>query len=265
MNYIFYDLETNGIDVLNNAIMQMTIIDKEGQILLNEYVYPHDGIIDATHVHGIDEKKLRENDALQLNELVVLIKKVLKEKYNREDIIWVAYNNFGFDQMVLEMSFKKINARSPENWYFMDIYPLIKERFSNIRPNYKLSSVYKFLINNKEGINYHSSLDDCMCLFELFEFCLIFEDDFKKYMRSKMGSYQIMEDKLTSLAGYNKYMEFERFNILKIGDLYEKFKKVQFNTDDFFKVLKEELNMKSDFYAHQIIKQIQCIYQLHKK
>ena len=122
MNYIFYDLETNGIDVLNNAIMQMTIIDKEGQILLNEYVYPYDGIIDATHVHGIDEKKLRENDALQLNELVVLIKKVLKEKYNREDIIWVAYNNFGFDQMVLEMSFKKINARSPENWYFMDLH-----------------------------------------------------------------------------------------------------------------------------------------------
>ena len=264
MNYIFYDLETNGIDVLNNSIMQMTIMDIEGQILLNEYVYPHDGIIDATHIHGIDEKKLKENDAVNLEQLIVQIKKVIKENFNRKDIIWVAYNNFGFDQMVLEMGFKKVNARMPENWSFMDIFPLVKDKFKNIQPNYKLSSVYKFLVNKNEGINYHCSLDDCICLFEIFQVCTIFEDEFINYTRSKMNSHQIQDCKLSSLAGYNKYMEFERFNVNKIGDLYHAYRLNGYNRDEFIQYLKGTLNMRSGFYASNISKQIECIHALNK-
>ena len=126
MNYLIFDLETNGVDVLNNSIMQMTIIAIDGKILLNEYVYPFDGKIDAVHVHKIDEKKLKESNALTLDQLCCLIKRVIRDNYGRSDITWVAYNNFGFDQIVLERGFKLVNNRMPDNWYFMDIMPLIK-------------------------------------------------------------------------------------------------------------------------------------------
>ena len=61
MQVIFYDLETNGLDVLTNSIMQMTMVDDGGGVFLNEYVYPFDGVIAASHIHGIDQKKLETN------------------------------------------------------------------------------------------------------------------------------------------------------------------------------------------------------------
>ena len=48
MNYVIYDLETNGINVLDNSIMQMTMLSTDGTVLFNEYVYPFDGKIAAT-------------------------------------------------------------------------------------------------------------------------------------------------------------------------------------------------------------------------
>ena len=192
MNYVVYDLETNGVNVLNNSIMQMSVIATDGQVLLNEYVYPFDGIIDAVDIHKIDEKKLKDNNALNLDELCCMIKKVIRDKYGRNSVTWVAYNNFGFDQMVLEMGFKKVNARMPENWSFMDIFPLVKDKFKNIQPNYKLSSVYKFLVNKNEGINYHCSLDDCICLFEIFQVCTIFEDEFINSNKVEVSTAYLM-------------------------------------------------------------------------
>ena len=217
-----------------------------------------------TDINDLKNKSKKENDAVNLEQLIVQIKKVIKENFNRKDIIWVAYNNFGFDQMVLEMGFKKVNARMPENWSFMDIFPLVKDKFKNIQPNYKLSSVYKFLVNKNEGINYHCSLDDCICLFEIFQVCTIFEDEFINYTRSKMNSHQIQDGKLSSLAGYNKYMEFERFNVNKIGDLYHAYRLNGYNRDEFIQYLKGTLNMRSGFYASNISKQIECIHALNK-
>ena len=49
-NYIFFDLETNGLDLKKSAIMQITIINSNGSIIYNKYVYPHDNKIEATQI-----------------------------------------------------------------------------------------------------------------------------------------------------------------------------------------------------------------------
>ena len=79
-----------------------------------------------------------------------------------------------------------------------------------------------------------------------------------------MGSHQIEKCGLLTLAGYNKYMEFEKFNVHNIGDLYNSYVSNGANRLAFINYLKGELNMRSDFYASNITKQIECIYELNK-
>jgi len=264
MNYLIYDLETNGVNVLDNSIMQMTIIATDGNILLNEYIYPFDGKIDAVHVHNIDEKKLRENNALTLEQLCCQIKKIVRENYGRNDITWVAYNNFGFDQIVLERGFKLVNNRMPDNWYFMDVMPLVRSKYPDIKPNYKLATVYEYLIGIKEGINYHNSLDDCMCLLEIFIKCFEHYNDFHKYTRDQLYGVNIFQNKLSKLLYYNKYMNFEFHGIKNIGDLHKLYKTLNYDIDLLKNYLKNELGVKNGFYASNIVKQIDSIHQLNK-
>ena len=46
-NYIFYDLETNGLDYYTTGIMQISMLDFNGNLILNQYVYPYDKRIDG--------------------------------------------------------------------------------------------------------------------------------------------------------------------------------------------------------------------------
>ena len=57
-----FDLETNGLDLKASAIMQITILDIQGKILMNEYVYPYDNNIQGTQIHGIDGNVLQQNN-----------------------------------------------------------------------------------------------------------------------------------------------------------------------------------------------------------
>ena len=266
MNYIIYDLETNGINVLDNSIMQMTMLSTDGTILLNEYVYPFDGIIAATEIHKIDEKKLKESNALTLDQLVQKVKDVIREVYGRKDVVFVAYNNFGFDQIVLERGFKLVNHKMPVNWYFMDVMPLIKNKFPDLKPNYKLATVYENLIKIKknEEINYHNSLDDCMCLLEIFVKCNEFYDDFNKYTRNQLSSAFIFEERLNKLLYYDKRMNFEFHGIKNIGDLYQLFKVHHFDVKEFQEYIKTKFEVKNGFYVKVMINQINGIHELIK-
>ena len=82
-NYVFYDLETNGLDYYTTGIMQITMLDIDGNILLNQYTYPYDNRIDGTAIHGIDKEKLEYNNAVSTSELFILMKNILRAKYNR--------------------------------------------------------------------------------------------------------------------------------------------------------------------------------------
>ena len=262
-NYIIFDLETNGLDLKASAIMQITMLDVQGNILLNEYVYPYDNNIQGTEIHGIDKNILQKNNALSLTQMCLNVKNILRKYFDREDIYWIAYNNFGFDQLILENNYRISNIKIPTNWFFIDLFPLIKELYPTIKPNYKLKSVYEELIGANNTINYHSSLADTQCLLEIFNKVLINESKFQNYTRSLIRGNLIYSCPLTSLQGYHYKMKLERLNINNIGDLCDIYKKMNYDKELFYQFLKNQCNIYIDFYAKNIVKQIDMIKEMN--
>jgi DNA polymerase III alpha subunit (gram-positive type) len=262
-NYVFYDLETNGLDYYTTGILQISILNDKDNILLDQYVYPFDNRIDCTDIHNIDQKKLIDNNAISTKDLCTLIKNIIRKEYDREDVYFIAYNNFGYDQIILENNFKISDIRIPSNWYFVDLFPIIKDIYTDIKPNYKLKTVYEFLFNNiDEKINFHSALDDTRCVLKIFKIIKDKEEIIKKYTRSLLSNNEIFNFPITSFYGYHKSMNFENKGINTIGDMFEIFKLNDKNMDKFVRHLQTKLNVYSLFYINNIIKQINIINYL---
>jgi DNA polymerase III epsilon subunit-like protein len=260
-NYVFFDLETNGLDYITTGIMQMSMIDKEGTVLLNQYVYPFDNRIDGFTIHGIDENKLVLNKAISTVDLCLKVRQILKEKYGRSKVYLVAYNNFGYDQIILENNFKISNIKIPSNWVFSDMYPVIKELYPDIKPNFKLKTVFEKLCGVDNSINFHCSLGDTTCLFHMFK--LIEKADklnlFDKYARESLTDGMILKSDIVTLIGYSKGINFEVKGIKTIGDFHQLFKKYESNNEYFEIFLRNNLGIYSMFYINNLIKQINII------
>lgn len=264
MNYIVYDTETTGLDVLNVDILQMCMIDgNTSNVILNTYVQPQNGLVAGTHIHGIDEEKLKNNNACTFAELFGNIKRILRDKFGRDEVIWVAYNNFGYDQLVFESNCKRANCRMPDQWKFMDVLPLVRNKFTHVYPNYKLSSVYKTLIKrpeNAEEIQFHDALADTMCLNEVFQICRIFEEEFHLYTRPKLDSVHIFNAAPNTLSGYHPMMNFSQFGVHNMGDLFAKFRKLNNNLADFAEFLMKDLRVREKYKATRMANDV---YKLH--
>jgi len=259
-NYVFYDLETNGLDYYTTGIMQISMIDVNGYVLLNQYVYPFDKRIDCSAIHGIDEQKLIDNNAIETTELCELIKRILREKYERDDIYLVAYNNFGYDQIILENNFKITGIKMPSNWYFTDMFPIIKEIYPDLKPNFKLATVFKNLCSeNDTDIQYHCALADTTCLYQIFKIVRSRNYDFSRYTRSLLHSDLINESPIRTINGYHKAMNLEGKNIKTIGDLYRLFQKVEYKDIDFEDCLKTSYNIYSKYGISNMIKHMKVI------
>lgn len=260
LNYVFYDLETNGLDYYTTGIMQISLINIDGTVLLNQYVYPFDNRIDGTHIHGIDLEKLRENNAISTQNLCELMKDILRKKFGRDDVYLIAYNNFGYDQIILENNFKTVNIKMPSNWYFVDLFPLLKELYPTIKPNFKLATVFEQLCGHDDSINFHCALADTTCMYKIFEskkneiIPLL-----NKYTRSSLFNPKILDSPISSLGGYSSGMKLEHKNIKTIGHLYQIYYGYGYNEDALIFYLKDKLGIYSNFYANNMIKQLNVI------
>lgn len=262
--YVFYDLETNGLDWKTTGIMQMSILDINGSTILNQYTYPFDNRIGGTEIHHIDEEKLVKNNAISTIELCILIKKILRERYDRNDIYLIAYNNFGYDQNILENNFKISNIKIPNNWYFTDLFPIIKELYPNIKPNHKLITVFENICGKDDSINFHCSLGDTTCLYRLFNKIGYNPTIFNKYTRSLMSNNKIKESSISSINGYHSSLPFNSNNIHKIGDLFNIYHANNFDNDKFDAYLERNLNIYSKYFRSNLVKQVDFIHYLSK-
>jgi DNA polymerase III alpha subunit (gram-positive type) len=264
--YIFFDLETNGLDYYTTSIMQTTILDYNGEVLLNQYTYPFDNRIDGYDIHGIDKNKLIKNNAISTVDLCTLIKKIIRSNYGRGDIYFIAYNNFGYDQIILENNFKICNVKIPDNWYFIDLFPIVKELYRNIKPNYKLKSVYEYFMGKDEIINFHCSLADTQCLYKIFikleyeikEKCIL-----SKYTRPLLNNPKIFIAPVSTLSGYTDSMLLNAKNIYNISDLYNVFANLNYCITDFENYMETKLNIYNTYYRKNMIKQIEAIYKFN--
>ncbi len=260
----FYDFETNGINPLTCAALQLAIISNTGDILKNQYIYPYDDKIAATEIHGIDEQKLKDNNALKSDDVFKELIDWVNSIYPEKNILWVAYNNFGYDQIVMESHLKRINKKVPENWYFLDLFPMVKEYYQNIKPNYKLKTVYEHLCPNQEAVQYHCALADSICLYRIYN--KLIEKNMEKiflskYIRKGFGDKSICDSPISGLGGYNYKMEslYKKFGFKKIGDIYNKYKEKKSCNEEFRKYLKEELKIYSEIHNKNFTEQMSYI------
>jgi len=265
-NYVFYDLETNGLDYYSTGILQMTMLNYNGYVLLNQYTYPFDNRIEGFEIHSIDENKLIQNNAISTVDLCTLIKKIIRNNYGRGDIYFVAYNNFGYDQIILENNFKICNLNIPQNLYFIDIYPIIKELYPKMKPNFKLSTVYENLCKSKEDntpINFHCALADTTCLYKIYKVIDSNGNEIllKKYLRPLLQSKEFLLAPIYTLGGYISSLDkkFYSNDIKSIGNMYDVFKKMEYNDQIYELYLRNKLNIYSDFLIHTFIKNMKII------
>ncbi len=263
-NVIFFDLETNGTrPFYKSAIMQISFKLYDGSIHENHYVFPYDNIIGATEIHGIDAELLVTKNAISSE---VMLNKLLKQFSNENEIYYfVAYNNFGFDQNVLEHHFKIHNLVVPKNWMFMDILPYIQENFQAIRKNggYKLSNVYDIMCK-KEGelINFHNAEDDVYCLGEIYKKLDLEKSKIVPFIRGGYTNNEILKAPISSIMGYAPFFGFERKGINRISDLIEQYKKMEKNIDLFRLYLKQKIGIYSEMYLNKICEQITVLNDL---
>ncbi|NLB70512.1 MAG: 3'-5' exonuclease [Chloroflexi bacterium] len=95
LNPIFLDTETTGIG-LNDVVIEVAIVDREGQVLYDSLVNPQRPIPEeSSRVHGITDEMVQ--DALTLNQVWADIEKIF---HNRA----VGIYNAEFDMRLLKQS-----------------------------------------------------------------------------------------------------------------------------------------------------------------
>jgi DNA polymerase III epsilon subunit-like protein len=276
---VFFDTETNGLPTENGAIqpaiMQIVIFDEEGKSIFSKYVIPYDGSVSGTFIHGISQTTLDTNNALTMLATAELIKTTLRTKYGRSRINWIAYNTFGFDQSVLEANFKAVNIKMPNNWYFTDLLPIVKVCYPNLKPNFKLGTVYRVLNNVSEQdfnkLELHNADTDVMCLHAIY--LKMFQentDNFKrlirKYTRPLLSNPEILESHISVIYGYHSNIPFESFGFTKVGDFMKVFRSNAVKCDvQAFKTELFNMGLKcSGFITNNIANNINSINSLSK-
>jgi DNA polymerase III epsilon subunit-like protein len=265
MKLLFYDLETTGLDTSIAAIMQMAVMDENNNVLINSYIYPYDGIISGTNIHGIDENKLKENNALECKNALENFINIIKSNFNEEDIYLIAYNNFGYDQQVLEYNLNRFQLKLPDNWYFTDLYPYFryKYRFHKFE-NFKLSTVFQNLIRQlslDENHKLHDGLFDVIMLKELYD-----KHKNEKYIilnnhtRQQLSNKKILFCNINLIDGYSTKCNFKKNNINLIGDLMNIYNNL--DEDDMNNYLNNNINIKQSFYRNKVLCELKNIKYL---
>ncbi len=153
------DLETTGIDVLNDEAIQLSVLDlKTTNILCNEHLLSPVPISKgAFRIHGKDEAWLLENDAVEFMGVYAEIASLLKEKV-------VAGYNVAFDACILDNMCTRRGLEPFKVGMWVDLMPamtLIHGRWSSYRKGFAWPKLSDFNIRKRE---LHDAVSDCLVL-----------------------------------------------------------------------------------------------------
>lgn len=150
-HYIIVDTETTGLDA-DDQIIEISIIDLDGNILLNTLVTPAVEITSGAYdVHGISLDYLKAINAPTFDQVYIKIKTILENK------IMLAYNA-PFDCRLIEQSCEAYNLDDIKI-EFEDIMRIATDEYGMHGHKYiSLASI-------SESEQTHRALDDCLlCL-----------------------------------------------------------------------------------------------------
>src|SRR6056297_872230 len=185
---VFFDLETTGMDIANDRIVEISLLrifpngDKESKTMKVNPEMPIDP--KAIEVHGITNEDVK--DAPTFTEVAKIVQKFI------EGCDLAGFNSNRFDLPLLAEEFIRAD---------MD-YDLKKQRFIDVQVIFHkmekrtLSAAYNFYCN-KELVNAHSAEADTEATYEV--------------LKAQLDKYDSLEndvEKLSEFSAHNKHADF---------------------------------------------------------
>ncbi len=159
-NILCFDIETTGLNPLEDEILQISVLDGNGRQLYNGYVKPekHTEWADTAAINGITPEMVE--DAPTIREILPQIQGI----FDRAELV-VGYNCDGFDLAFLEQAGLEINT--PTFDVMREYIPIAAEIDEN--GGYKRQNLRKCSAHyGYEGEGWHDSLTDTRATLHCF-------------------------------------------------------------------------------------------------
>jgi len=265
---IVYDLETTGLNILNDVILEIAAItinlDKEFHYYINT-----DRKIENSFIHNITNEFLDKNVTKSKKEILLEFLNFVNTCYktNTGDVFLMAHNNFNFDKKILEVEFKNINVTIPDHWIFIDSLQHFKYILKN-QSSYSLCNLYKQYFGETIK-NQHNALYDVKNLITLYKHIIkdINEHDYQKmyycvgFMQKSIFHIDFDDQKIELLnLGVTPTNNLKKNNIYTYLDILKKFRRfydkdtnnLKDSENEFIDFLKS-CNIQSQFIIDKII------------
>ena len=177
----FFDLETTGLNPRQDRIIEVGICDAEGSSKIDFLLDPQIEITNSD-IHGITSETVEENNAVPFRRGIKGIEKEISSNFG-DNVIFVAHNNWMFDQLFLEQEYIRNARRMPEGWLFADTLKIARK--IDIPTRKSLSHMYRYYMGRSMK-NEHRALPDAMALSELYPFLT-------QQYEAQRGSFEITD------------------------------------------------------------------------
>lgn len=183
MKFLYFDLETTGVNPAKNGIHQisgMIEIDGVEKERFNFHVQPNPRAIieeQALSVAGVTREQILAYPTMQevYSELVAMLAKYV-DKYDKKDKFFlVGYNNASFDNQFLRGFFLQNSDNYFGSWFWsnsIDVMVLASHALAPLRSNlenFKLATVAKFMGINVDDEALHDAFYDIHLTREVYK------------------------------------------------------------------------------------------------
>ncbi len=185
---ICLDIETTGLERSVDEILQLTIIDYNENILINEYIKPRNKTqwFGAQMINGItpEDVKNKKNITYYKKEIIDII--------NGADII-IGFNHKSFDIPIIE---RELGIEIDRN-KCIDVMPLYVREYTMGISNgrIKLSEACNDL--GIEIDNYHNALDDALATLKVYKEVINNKNKKHKRFNKELVIYRYLKDEIS--------------------------------------------------------------------
>jgi DNA polymerase III alpha subunit (gram-positive type) len=270
-----YDIESTGLKVTTDSILEVCFIDYATQkTILHIYINPSNGKkIENSHIHKLDEKVLKEKNALDIKDALKKINTSLTAFYDKKLILLTAHNNFGFDQLILESEYYRAGIKPLKNIMYFDSLPFIRKYLDGL-DSYGLGKLYEMVAGVEEEGNdqLHTAEYDTKCLYTVLAriFTILIKEnklavDLGEFTRISIFDKKILDQPPTKLTGVRNGEFLKKKGLKNIKGFINIYKVSGFSDEFFTKYVKQtyKITRKSDL--DKILRQIKTLYDIHNK
>lgn len=164
-----YDVETTGLDTSDDEILQLSIINGNGDVLFNQYIRPkhHNNWEGAENVHGISPEDVKDKPTFDH------CKNEIQSIFSKAKLI-VGYNNIQFDNYLMDAAGIKIPTDALQYDVMLEFAPIYGD-WSETYEDYKWQKlcVCADYYGYQNSGKFHDSLEDVRatlhCFFKMID------------------------------------------------------------------------------------------------